>query len=167
MAARKRSNRSRTARPARPRPKPTVRPRTKILTEERRRQRPETLRLRAFQPGFTVNDLEQSMRFYQDILGFIVAERWSDAGVLRGVTLKAGLCQLGLSQDDWTKGRDRKKGEGVRIWCGTAQDIDALARRIKAAGGRLTEEPKDQPWGMRRLSIDDPDGYHLTIYQEK
>ena len=50
-----------------------------------------------------------------------------DGGVLRGVMLKAGACDLGLSQDDWAKGRDRKKGEGMRIWCQTAQDIDALA----------------------------------------
>lgn len=168
MAVRKRSTTSRTARPSRPRPKKTAsRKRSAKVTKDRRRYKPETLRLRSFQPGLTVNDLGQSMRFYGEVLGFVVGERWSDAGVLRGVSLKAGVCRLGLSQDDWSKGRDRKKGEGVRIWCGTAQDIDALARRIKAAGGRLTEEPKDQSWGVRSFSVDDPDGYHLTIYQEK
>jgi predicted enzyme related to lactoylglutathione lyase len=80
--------------------------------------------------------------------------------------LKAGVCSLGLSQDDWAKGRDRKKGQGTRIWCQTVQDIDALARRIKAAGGRLTEGPVTQPWGARSLSVDDPDGFHITIYRE-
>ena len=107
------------------------------------------------------------MRFYTDVLGFIVAERWTDAGVLRGVMLKAGVCELGLSQDDWAKGRDRKKGQGMRIWCKTEQDVDALAARIKAAGWRLTEEPRDQPWGARSLSVDDPDGFGLTIYWER
>jgi uncharacterized glyoxalase superfamily protein PhnB len=81
--------------------------------------------------------------------------------------LKAGASQLSLSQDDWARGRDRKKGEGVRIWCRTAQDIDRLAARIKAAGGHLTAEPKDQPWGGRSLAVDDPDGYHLTISRDK
>jgi catechol 2,3-dioxygenase-like lactoylglutathione lyase family enzyme len=130
------------------------------------RQDPESLRLRSFEPSFTVNDLSESIRFYTGLLGFIVGERWTDAeGVLRGVMLKAGACELGLAQDDWAKGRDRKKGEAVRIWCQTAQDIDAIAARIKAGGGRLTEEPHDQ-WGSRSLSIDDPDGFHLTIYRE-
>jgi lactoylglutathione lyase len=133
---------------------------------EQRRTEPETLRLRSVEPSLTVDDLEQSLRFYTDVLGFIVGERWTEGGVLRGVMLKAGACGLGLSQDDWAKGRDRKKGQGMRIWCKTVQDIDALAARIKAAGGRLTEEPKDQSWGGRSLSVDDPDGFHITIYSE-
>ena len=135
---------------------------------ERRQKTPATLRLRSFQPAFTVNDLERSVRFYTDTLGFIVGDRWTDdGGKLRGVMLKAGACELGLSQDDWAKGRDRPKGQGVRVWCTTAHDIDALASRIKASGGRLIEGPMDQPWGGRSLSVDDLDGFHLTIYREK
>ena len=173
MATRKprRAARTRKSKP-RPRPSPGARARTgssraATLPRERRRQDPETLRLRALEPSFTVNDLDRSLRFYTEVLGFIVGERWTDGGVLRGVMLKAGACGLRLSQDDWAKGRDRKKGEGMRIWCETAQDIDALAARIKAAGGRLTEEPKDQPWGARSLSVADPDGFPLTIYRER
>src|SRR5207249_9817144 len=106
----------------------------------RRRRRPhETLRVRSVEPSLTVDDLERSLQFYTNVLGFFVGDRWSDGGVLRGVMLKAGVCELGLSQDDWAKGRNRKKGEAVRISCQTAQDIDALAARIKASGGRLTE----------------------------
>ena len=134
---------------------------------DRRQNKPETLRLRSIEPSFTVTDLERSVRFYTDILGFVVGEQFTDdRGVRQGVMLKAGTCQLGLSQDDWAKGRDRQRGVGVRIWCTTAQDIDALGSRIKARGGTLTEEPKDQPWGGRSLSVDDPDGFHLTIYRE-
>jgi uncharacterized glyoxalase superfamily protein PhnB len=173
MAAQKRSG-TRTAGSSRARPKKTVKRTTAAATvrrpaptRERRVRDPETLRLRSFEPGLTVNDLDQSMRFYVDVLGFIAGDRWSDGGVQRGVMLKAGASQLSLSQDDWARGRDRKKGEGVRIWCRTAQDIDRLAARIKAAGGHLTAEPKDQPWGGRSLSVDDPDGYHLTISREK
>jgi lactoylglutathione lyase len=114
-----------------------------------------------------VNDLERSVRFYTEVLGFIVKERWTEGGVMRGAMLKAGVCQLGLAQDDWAKGRDRVKGQGMRLYCKTAQDIDALAARIKAAGRTLTEEPKDQPWGARTFSVDDPDGFHLTIYRER
>lgn len=127
-----------------------------------KRKDPETLRLRSIMPSLTVNDLQASIRFYTDVLGFIVGERWEDGGTLRGVMLKAGSCEIGLSQDDFKKGRDRQKGQGVRIWCETAQDVDALATKIKAAGGRLAEGPRDE-MGGRHLSIDDPDGYHLTF----
>ena len=125
---------------------------------------PETLRLTSFTPSLTVNDLTRSLAFYTDALGFIVGEQWKDGGVLRGVMLKAGACELGISQDDWKQGKDRKKGAGFRIWCDTAQDIDAIAARVKAAGCALSEQPEDHPaWGVRSFSFDDPDGFHLTF----
>lgn len=135
---------------------------------DRRRSERETLRLRTIEPSFTVSDLMASLRFYTDVLGFFVADQYkNDSGALMGVMLKAGVCQLGLTQDDWKKGRDRKKGEGFSLWCKTAQDVDGLAERIRMSGWRLTAEPADQSWGVRSLSVDDPDGYHLSIYQDK
>jgi catechol 2,3-dioxygenase-like lactoylglutathione lyase family enzyme len=131
---------------------------------ERRRGEPQTLRLRSLEPSFTVDDLEKSLRFYTEVLGFIVGERWSDGGALKGVMLKAGVCELGLSQDDWAKGRNRNKGVGLRIWCQTGQDVDVLATRIKKAGGRI-EGPREESWGARTLSVTDPDGFQLTFYQ--
>jgi catechol 2,3-dioxygenase-like lactoylglutathione lyase family enzyme len=134
---------------------------------DRRLNKPETLRLRSIEPSFTVSDLERSVRFYTEVLGFVLGDQFTDdAGVLQGAMLKSGACQIGLSQDDWAKGRDRQRGVGVRIWGTTAQDIDELAARIKARGGTLTQEPKDESWGGRSLSLDDPDGFHLTLYRE-
>jgi uncharacterized glyoxalase superfamily protein PhnB len=97
------------------------------------------------------------------VLGFVEKERWEQDGVLRGIELVAGRVSFWLSQDDWKKGRDRVKGQGFRLYCGTAQDVDALAALIKTRGGRLAEGPKDQPWGGRDFSVVDPDGFALTI----
>ncbi|HET7295057.1 MAG TPA: VOC family protein [Vicinamibacteria bacterium] len=159
-----RSRKRTTSRPTRARQR--ARPKSRAAGPRRqKRHDPQTLRLRNVTPGFTVNDLRRSERFYTDVLGFVVGERWKDdAGHETGVMLKAGACELGLSQDDWAKGRDRVKGVGVRIWAQTVQDIDALGRRIAAAGWKLTEAPHDQPLGGRALSLDDPDGYHLTVF---
>jgi uncharacterized glyoxalase superfamily protein PhnB len=142
-----------------------VRRRAVLQARPRKRQRkePQTLRLRSVTPGFTVADLQRSIDFYTGVLGFVVEERWMDGDKLRGVMLKAGACNLGLSQDDWAQGRDRKKGVGCRIWCQTVQDVDDLAARVKAAGVALTQPPQDQPWGDRTFAMDDPDGFHLTI----
>jgi catechol 2,3-dioxygenase-like lactoylglutathione lyase family enzyme len=135
--------------------------------KNRRRKDRESLRLRALEPSLTVADIQRSVWFYTAVLGFHLAEQWAEGGVLVGVNLKAGVCEIGLSQDDWARGRDRQKGIGMRIWCRTAQDIDAMALRIKAAGGELAEGPVDQAWGVRSLAVQDPDGYQLTIYREK
>ena len=72
-----------------------------------------------------------------------------------------------IGQDDWKKGRDRKKGEGFRVFCTTTKNVDVLADRIKAKGGRLDQEPKDQPWGVRDFSVTDPDGFKITIAKER
>jgi len=45
----------------------------------------------------------------------------------------------------------------------TAQNIDEVAKRIKASGGTLDSEPADMPWGARMFRLRDPDGFRLTI----
>jgi uncharacterized glyoxalase superfamily protein PhnB len=114
-------------------------------------------------PSFTVDDLVRSLAWYQDVLGFGVDERWEQDGKLMGVSLKAGDVTFMIGQDDWKKGRDRKKGEGFSLYCTTTRDVDALARGIKARGGKLDSEPADQPWGSRDFTLTDPDGFKITI----
>jgi uncharacterized glyoxalase superfamily protein PhnB len=125
-----------------------------------------SLTLRDTSPGITANDLEKSLAWYRDVVGFAIDERWEEDGKLMGVSLKAGDVIFMIGQDDWKKGRDRKKGEGFRLYCRTTQDIDALAAKIVAKGGTLDQEPKDQPWGTRELALVDPDGFKITIAKE-
>ena len=117
-------------------------------------------------PSFTVADVEKSLAWYRDVLGFTVGDRWDSGGTLMGVEMSAGTTVFMLSQDDWKKGRDRVKGEGLRLYCGTTQDVDRLAERIKASGGVLGQEPRDEPWGARAFTIDDPDGFKITIAKQ-
>jgi len=134
-------------------------------TKPRQRHQPETLRLRDLSAGLTVDDLEKSIRFYTKALGFAIKQRWERDGKLTGVMLVAGACELAISQDDWAKGRGRAKGVGLRIYAGTAQDLDALAARIRTHGGEAVG-PKDESWGARTVSVRDPDGFLLTVYRE-
>ena len=131
-------------------------------TTERRSPDSESLRLRALAPAYTVDDLERSLRHYVDGLGFTVEDRWEEDGKLLGVMLVAGSCHIGLSQDDWSKGRDREKGVGSSLYAQTAQDLDALAARCHQHG-IAADGPKDEPWGMRTLTIVDPDGFKLVF----
>ena len=130
------------------------------------RQQPESLRLRSMMPTFTVNDIDDSLAWYRDGLGFFVSERWEEGGRLQGVMLKAGSCEFGLSQDDFTKGRDRTKGLGFRLWCTTSQDVDEIAARLRAFGGTITEEPGDR-WDTYSFTAQDPDGFKITITRER
>ena len=128
------------------------------------RQQPEALRVRTLTNSITVDDLEASVRWYRDVVGFVVEGDVVRNGVRTGVRLKAGTMVLRLGQDDWAKGRDRVKGVGHRFYLSTDQDVDKLAARIKANGGTLDSEPESFPqFGVRAFSITDPQGFGFTI----
>ncbi|HYE85271.1 MAG TPA: VOC family protein [Vicinamibacterales bacterium] len=116
-------------------------------------------------PGFTVNDVSRSIAFYE-ALGFTVSDRWEENGTLTGVMMRSGALELGLSQDDWKKGRDRQKGIGTRLNIETSQNIDELAGRMKAAGFTLDVEPFDTPWKTRQFELTDPSGFKITVTSE-
>ena len=126
----------------------------------------EAVQISAIVPSLTVDDLQKSIAFYE-ALGFAIDERWEDKGTLLGVMMRAGRTQIGLSQDDWKKGRDRKKGLGVRVSISTTRsNVDELARRAKSAGIALKSEPHDTEWKSRAFEVTDPSGFLLTIFSE-
>ncbi len=130
------------------------------------RQQPETLRLRRLMPALTVSDLAASLAWYRDVLGFLVAEEIRHEDRMVAARLKAGSVEFLLGQDDFAKGRDRAKGAALRLYCVTGQDIDELAAAIQSRGGKLAQEPKDQPWGTRDFAVIDPDGFQISITTE-
>ena len=144
-----------------PAKRPAAKAAAKPLSE--RRSQPENLRLRSVGLGLTVNDLRKSLAWYRDILGCVAGEEWRQDGTLMGIEVRAGAVTIWLGQDDWKKGRDRVKGEGIRLFGRTAQDIDRLAALIKSRGGVLAHDPRTEPWGERDFGLVDPDGFKITI----
>lgn len=145
-------SKKRPTRKAKPRPK---------------RRKPESLRTRTLTASLTVNDLQRSIGWYEGILGFTIADRWEMDGALMGVEMKAGASRIMINQDDWSKGRDRQKGVGMRLYLDTAQDLDRLAADIQARGGMLAAPPKVQSWGNKTFDVTDPDGFKLTFVQHR
>ena len=125
----------------------------------------ETLQISSIVPNFTVDDLQKSIAFYEG-LGFVIDEKWEEEGALLGVMLRAGKNRIGLSQDDWKKGRDRKKGIGMRTFIATTQKVDEIAARAKQAAIKLDSEPHDTEWKSRAFEVTDPSGFKLTISNE-
>lgn len=127
-----------------------------------RRRQPETLRLRAVMPVLTVLDVERSVAWYRDILGFVVSEEARRDGRLVAAQLKAGRVRFLLEQDP-RPDRVRARGEGIRLYCATRQDVDRLAVAIQARGGALAEAPGSAHEG-RDFTLVDPDGFTISIY---
>lgn len=127
----------------------------------------DAVQISSIVPVLTADDLPKSLAFYE-ALGFSIEERWDHDGTLVGVMMRSGATQIGLNQDDWQKGRDRKKGIGVRlsIAMATREGVDELANRVRAAGIAMKSEPRDTEWNSRAFELVDPSGFLLTIYSD-
>jgi predicted lactoylglutathione lyase len=130
------------------------------------RAEPETFRARSILASLAVKDLQKSLTWYRDRVGFFVDETFHDRGKLNAVTLKAGDVTILLRQDDGGTGWDKVKGAGFTLQLTTAQDIDGLAEAIVQRGGSIEGKPQVVS-GMRVLRLRDPDGFRLEVSAAK
>jgi predicted enzyme related to lactoylglutathione lyase len=115
--------------------------------------------------SITCKDLEASIRFYQDAIGFAVFQKYENEGKVVAAVVGAGSIYIVLNQDDGKLGWERIKGQGffLQINVAALADVDTAAERIKAAGGSLLSEPSDRPWGVRMFQFHDLDGFKLGV----
>jgi uncharacterized glyoxalase superfamily protein PhnB len=115
--------------------------------------------------SITCKNLEASIRFYRDAIGFAVLQSYEHEGKVVAAVVGAGSISIVLNQDDGKLGWDRIKGQGFYLQINVAgpADVDAAAARITAAGGALLSEPADRPWGARMFQFNDLDGFKLGV----
>jgi len=125
----------------------------------------DPLDTRALLISLTTKDLLRSVAWYRDVLGFTVDNLRERDGKPAAASVRSGAAKIFLNQDDGGRGWERVKGEGFAITFDTAQDVDAIAARIRSSGWTLAMDPADMPWGVRMLRVLDPDGYRLGIWR--
>ena len=136
--------------------------------------------------SFTVRDLERSLRFYRDLLGFpIVREAEFQGEMISRITglpgtqmkwalVKAGDHLLELIQYLSPAGADlnasmRTSDIGSAHVCFHVRDLPELYRRWSAAGVRFVSEPVRLETGPNTggfvVYLRDPDGYTIELLQ--
>jgi lactoylglutathione lyase len=115
--------------------------------------------------SITCKDLNASLAFYRDAIGFTVARAFEHEGKVVAAVVAAGDIRIVLNQDDGKLGWERVKGQGfyLQINVASAADVDNAAARVQAAGGTLSDEPADRPWGARVFQFKDLDGFKLGV----
>ena len=110
-------------------------------------------------PVFHVKDVDVSMRFYMDRLGFTSEWRYTEDGKGHIAQVEGLGCTLILA-DTWPD----KVGKGLMFISLNAENIasqvaglDALRAELEAKGVTV----KDGSWGYRLLVVDDLDGNQL------
>lgn len=136
--------------------------------------------------GLTCKDMQKSVAFYRDTLGFHMKESWPDekAPMWCNMVLDGQSVMLGASMDPDAveqmcsndpadakiyrgvaeKFRQHPAGVGVNFYL-QVEDVDSYDKRIRGKGVKpLRNEPKTQFYGIRETLVDDPDGYRLVFY---
>jgi lactoylglutathione lyase len=123
--------------------------------------------VRELRLALTVDNYDEAVAFYRDVLGLPLLESWDEPGG-SGAVLDAGRATLELLSvpqaelvDDVEVG-SRVAGP-VRIALEVADSAET-AQRLVAGGAEALAEPVVTPWRHRNVRLRAPDGMQLTLF---
>ena len=126
----------------------------------------DVMRLDGF--GLFVENMENMIKFYRDVLGFEIKEELDTSNVY---LKKDGTLFLLYGRKDFEKMTNRKyeyvKGLNghfeLALYVDTFDEVDETYNRIIKQGANPILEPTTEPWGQRTCYIADPEGNLIEI----
>jgi catechol 2,3-dioxygenase-like lactoylglutathione lyase family enzyme len=117
-----------------------------------------------------VSDVERSLAFYRDLIGFEVEARYDDPpyATLTLAGTRLSLAEQGHPAEDrpgvtMTAPAEPSKASVVLVV--EVTDAGGVYAELKDKGARFLAEPYEPPWGGSRFFCVDPDGYLVEIEQ--
>lgn len=107
--------------------------------------------------AYPVQDLDRSIAWYEEMLGFTLLYRNDEVGWCELRTTVEG-CNVGLGKTDTCK----VEGGATATW--GVEDLDSARRELEAAGVKV-DETIEIPNMVKLATFYDPDGNHLMLFQ--
>jgi catechol 2,3-dioxygenase-like lactoylglutathione lyase family enzyme len=124
--------------------------------------------LHAISPCFIVSDVDQSIAFYRDKLGFESRFRAPDEGAFFAIVGRDGAQIFVKSDKDVSPLPNSQRHPYMRLDAFVyAPNPDALAEEFAGRGVAFSEPLKDTDDGLRGFELRDPDGYVLFFGRPK
>lgn len=102
------------------------------------------------------SDINASIRYFVDVLGFTGNWTWDDVPSFGGVD--KGEVRIFFCKD----------GQGhPGTWLAiNVDDVDAYYELIKSRGAKILNNPETYEWGLREMLVEVPDGHKIRFGQE-
>ncbi|NQZ69643.1 MAG: VOC family protein [Lentisphaeria bacterium] len=113
-------------------------------------------------PILCVNNVADSLKHYEDILGFKIEWAWSEEGFGTGLPTFACVVRGDISYflAEQSQGTP---GAWSSLFLDNRDDLDAIYNEYQASGAKILEAPEDKSWGMREMLVEDIDGNKFRI----
>ena len=108
-----------------------------------------------------VTDLERALRFYTEVLGFEEEFRFED--FYAGIRLGETRLHLKLVDHPDPSIAFVREGDHLHLYI-RVNDVDAAFRELQGRA-EVVHPITTKPWGMRELTIQDPDGHTIYVAQ--
>ncbi|MEM7563878.1 MAG: VOC family protein [Pseudomonadota bacterium] len=118
--------------------------------------------LKSISPQFLVSDLEDSITYYREKLGFDTNIRYEDyyASVVRDGA------EIHLKRSEQLPGeRDhRKENEHLDAYV-VVEDVETVFKEFVGLGANIWRDLEIRPWGVQDFYVEDLDGHILCFGQ--
>jgi catechol 2,3-dioxygenase-like lactoylglutathione lyase family enzyme len=119
-----------------------------------------TSRLTSFAPQFLVDDLDRSIAYYRDAIGFVFGESWDGfyaIGRLDGL-------ELHLKEAPKVPAERKHRRENEHLDAAAGVDgIEMFYEQCVANGAKILKALATTEWGTKDFYVEDPDGYILCF----
>jgi catechol 2,3-dioxygenase len=114
-----------------------------------------------------VADIDTSLGFWRDLIGFEVVDRFDDEGQTVFASLRSGdvLLMLNARGGDPEPRRARPRYTEAVIYLGV-ESVHDLVRAMRAKG-LDAPDPEPQEYGLDEFTLRDPDGYEIAFTSPK
>jgi PhnB protein len=116
-------------------------------------------------PRLVVRGADDALEFYRRAFGARIEERYTDDSgrvVHAAFSIRGAVLALTEEHRDWNNDAPASLGGSAVILNLVVDDVDAVGKRLEAAGAEVIFPIADQPYGHREGRLRDPFG-HLWI----
>lgn len=105
---------------------------------------------------FVVTDLQASVDYYRDGLGFMLDFKYGAPPIFAGVYRDEVMIYLQHESET-------QRAPGASSLCIAVEDVDAMYRELCRREARILKQPASYAYGLREFNVEDPDGNAIVF----